>query len=105
MRNGGRGTGGWRQCGPRRLAYQCQLVVPISYRGVPVGQHRLDLLVEGEVVVELKAVEELTRAHFAVVGSYLRAIDRRHGLRINFAPPTLDVRRVLARAPLRVRTR
>jgi GxxExxY protein len=68
----------------------------VLYDGVEVGQHRLDLLVEGEIVVELKAVRALEDAHFSIVRSYLRAVGRRLGLLLNFDAPTLEIRRVIA---------
>ena len=48
------------------------------------------------IVVELKAVKEIADVHFAVVRSYLRASCRTHGLILNFAKPTLEVKRVVA---------
>lgn len=79
----------------RQLAFQRQLAVPVLYHGVEVGMHRLDLVVANEIVVELKAVREITDAHFAIVRSYMRALGRRHGLMLNFAKPTLEIKRVL----------
>ena len=58
--------------------------------------HRLDLFVSDQIVVELKAVKEITDLHFAVVRSYLRAVDRKHGLILNFSKQTLEVKRVSA---------
>ena len=60
----------------RRIAFARQLAVPIAYQGVEVGLHRLDLFVEEQIVVELKAIKELTPTHFAIVRSYLKAIRR-----------------------------
>lgn len=70
--------------------------MPVVYRGVEVGLHRLDLYVGEQIVVELKAVKSITDVHFAVVRSYLRAVGRKHGLILNFAKPTIEVKRVLA---------
>src|SRR5271167_3927891 len=56
----------------RDLAFQNQLEIIITYDGVEVGQHRLDLLVESTIVVELKAIKNLEDIHFAVVRSYLK---------------------------------
>ncbi|HEX7500133.1 MAG TPA: GxxExxY protein [Polyangia bacterium] len=47
------------------------------------------------IVVELKAVKALEDVHFAVVRSYLRAPGREHGLILNFAKPTLEIKRVI----------
>ena len=82
-----------RHCG---LRFERQLSVPIVYRGVEVGLHRIDLFVADEIVVELKAIKELVNEHFAIVRSYLRAAGRDHGLLLNFAKPTLEVKRVFA---------
>jgi len=70
--------------------------MPIVYRGIEVGLHRLDLFVEGQIVVELKAVKELTPTHFAIVRSYLKAVGREHGLILNFAKQKLEIKRVIA---------
>jgi GxxExxY protein len=83
----------------RRISLQRQLTVPVLYRDVEVGLHKLDLLVEGLIVVELKAVKELNDTHFAIVRSYLRAVGLDHGLILNFAKPTLEIKRVSARTP------
>jgi len=76
------------------VPFRRQVAVPVLYRGVEVGLHRLDLFVFDEIVVELKAVTRLQDVHFVVVRSYLRAADREHGLLLNFAKPTLEIKRV-----------
>ena len=81
----------------RGLKVEEQVEVPIEYEGVEVGRHRLDLLVEGTIVVELKAIKNLDNVHFAIVKSYLRAVGKEHGLLLNFAKPTLEVKRVICR--------
>lgn len=80
----------------QQIPFVRQLGVPVLYRGVEVGMHRLDLLVADEIVVELKAVKELADVHFAVVRSYLRATQNKHGLILNFAKYTLEAKRVVA---------
>jgi GxxExxY protein len=72
-----------------------QMEVQIEYLGVPVGLHRLDLLVQNEVIVELKAVKELADIHFAQIRSYLKATGIKVELLLNFSKPTLEVRRVV----------
>ena len=66
----------------------------LSYRGHFVGNHRLDLLIDNKLVVELKTVENITRDHYAQVKSYLRSVNERVGLLVNFAKFSADVRRV-----------
>ena len=80
----------------RGLEFQAELPVPILYGEEKVGEHRLDLLVENEIVVELKSVKNFEDVHFSVVKSYLKAIGRKHGLLLNFAAPTLQIKRVIA---------
>ena len=80
----------------RSIPFQRQLTVPVLYRGTEVGLHRLDLLVAKLIVVELKAIRALDDVHFAVARSSLRAVGKEHGLLLNFAKTTLDVRRVIA---------
>ena len=77
------------------LDFASQMEVQIEYLGVPVGLHRLDLLVQNEVIVELKAVKELSDIHFAQLRSYLKATGMKVGLLLNFSKPTLEVRRVV----------
>jgi GxxExxY protein len=70
--------------------------VIINYEGEEVGRHRLDILAESKVVVELKTVEELSKAHYAQVRSYLRATGLGTGILVNFAKEKADYRRVEA---------
>lgn len=76
------------------LTFERQKPVPVFYRGHPVGEHRLDLLVESQVVVELKAINTLENIHFAIVRSYLKALGLRDALLLNFAGTRLVMKRV-----------
>jgi GxxExxY protein len=78
----------------RKLEFARQLPVRIQFHGHGIGEHRLDLLVAGSVVVELKAVQAVDPIHFAIVRSYLKATGARCGLILNFAATTLQVNRV-----------
>lgn len=64
------------------------------YKGERVGKHRLDLFVADELVVELKAVEQLVKKHYAQVRSYLKAVKKPIGPLVNFSEFQLDARRV-----------
>ena len=72
------------ELGLRGLSFVRQPAVDVAYKGHPVGQGRLDLLVGDALVVELKAVEALTEAHKAQVISYLRMTGYRLALLMNF---------------------
>jgi len=77
------------------LNYEAQKEIKIEYLGVQIGTHRLDLIVENKIVVELKAVKELNEIHFAQLLSYLKASGIKVGLLLNFAKPKLEIRRVV----------
>ncbi len=69
----------------RGLAFERQKAFPVRYKNLTVKLgYRLDLLVEGELVVELKAIESVEPVHKAQLLSYLKLMDRRLGLLINF---------------------
>jgi GxxExxY protein len=67
------------------LRFERQVPLPVEYKGLRLDcAYRLDLLVEGSVLVELKAIEELLPIHKAQVLTYLRAARKQVGLLINF---------------------
>lgn len=74
-----------------------QVEIPVKYDGEEVGKHRLDLFIEDTIIVELKAIKNLEDIHFAIARSYLKAIGQKHGLLLNFAKPTLEIRRVISK--------
>jgi GxxExxY protein len=76
------------------LAFERQKAVPVFYRERLVGEHRLDLLVERQVVVELKSIKTIELIHFAIVRSYLKALDLRLALLLNFASAPRTIRRI-----------
>ena len=68
----------------------------VRYRGEVVGIYQADLVVDDEVVVELKAVRALDAVHRAQCMNYLRAASKQVGLLINFGTSRVDVQRVLS---------
>jgi GxxExxY protein len=69
----------------RGLRVEQQVVLPVRYDGVTIDLgYRLDLLVAGEIIVELKAVEKVTPLHEAQLLSYLKLSGKKVGLLINF---------------------
>ncbi len=85
------------ELGRREIPFQRQLMVPVRYREVEVGMHRLDLFVADQIVVEIKAITELQDVHFVIARSYLRAANRQHALILNFSKPSLEIRRVMSK--------
>ena len=74
------------------VAVEQQAAVVVRYEGVIVGEYAVDLLVEGAVVVELKAVRGFDDAHFAQCLNYLKAAGLRVCLLINFGRTRIEVR-------------
>jgi len=66
------------------LGFQRQFEAPVYYDSVHVGLHRADVLVEGQVVIELKSVDTLSDKHVAQVISTLKAVKAKVGLLLNF---------------------
>jgi GxxExxY protein len=81
----------------RGIRYARQVPVAVSYKGVVVGEARIDLIVEGEVIVELKACDGLSSAHRSQCITYLRATGHQIALLINFNVPVLrdGIKRVI----------
>ncbi|MGE3076898.1 MAG: GxxExxY protein [Dehalococcoidia bacterium] len=82
----------------REIPFIRQPVVEIGFKGHRVGEQRLDFLVCGCLIVELKAVESLAPIHTAQVVSYLRATNLRLGMLLNFnvSKMTAGIRRVIS---------
>jgi GxxExxY protein len=83
----------------RSLSFERQLLVPVVYKGISIDcKYRLDLLVQGIVVLELKTVERVLPIHEAQLLTYLRLLKKPVGLIVNFNVPVLKqgiLRRVL----------
>lgn len=77
------------------LRYERQKTIVVFYDGKPIGEHRLDLLLEGLVVLKLKATAAIEDVHLATAKSYLKATVLQLALVVNFARPVLDIRRVV----------
>ena len=77
------------------IGFESQNEIKIEYHGKNVGTHRLDLVIEEKIVVELKAVKELTDSHFAQLISYLKATNLKVGLLLNFSKPTIEIKRIV----------
>jgi GxxExxY protein len=81
----------------RGLRYERQVLVEVTYKGKPIGTNRIDLIVEGKVIVELKSCEALNPVHRAQLICYLKLKKLRVGLLVNFNVPILrdGVKRVV----------
>jgi len=73
----------------RGIPYERQKPVAIRYKDIVAGEQRLDLLVDGKVIVELKAIKDFEDIHLAIALSYMRATNVQVALLINFNKPRL----------------
>ena len=70
----------------RGLKVERQVPVPIHYEGIRFDEgYRLDLIVEDKVIVEIKSVESIASVHKKQLLTYLKLLDKRLGLLINFS--------------------
>jgi len=66
------------------IAFERQIAFPMLYKGKNIGEYRLDLFVEKQIVVEIKSVERFDPVFAAQVLTYLRVTGAKVGLLINF---------------------
>ena len=72
----------------RRLKVEQEKALPLYFKGVMLNKEfRIDLLVEDEIIIEVKAVETLLPVHIAQIISYLKLADKRLGFLFNFHTP------------------
>jgi GxxExxY protein len=82
------------ELGQRVIQVDRECEVDIQYRGVRIDRYRLDIVVDGKVILELKAVDELHPRHQAQLISYLRAAGFRLGMLVNFGSDRLRIIRL-----------
>ena len=79
----------------RGMKVDVEKVFDLTYKGEKVGTHRLDLIVEDKIVVELKTVERFAPHHSAQLLSYLKASGHKLGILVNFSRAKVESRRVV----------
>jgi len=83
----------------RGLDARNQVHLDVLYRGQPVGCFAPDIIVNGIVIIELKAIESLAKAHEAQLVNYLVATGKQVGLLINFGPEGVTIKRKVRTLP------
>jgi GxxExxY protein len=78
----------------RDILFERQKKVTVRYKGRVVGTHRLDFVVDGKIVLELKAGSTLTDVFKQQTLSYLKATGLRLGILINFGTPRVEYIRI-----------
>ena len=76
------------------LSIKTQEPIKVHYSGNVVGEYFADIVVEDEIILELKAVKKIENIHFAQCQNYLKATGKKLGLLINFGGERIQVKRV-----------
>ena len=83
----------------RGLKASNQVPIKVSYKEIVVGEYIADILVEENVIVEVKTVEKLDKVHEAQLLNYLKATGIRVGLLVNFRHPKAQIKRMVLDLP------
>jgi GxxExxY protein len=79
----------------RGLKAESQVPITVRYQNTIVGEYFADVLVEDQVIVELKAVDILQKIHTAQMLHYLKATGKKVGLLINFGNQKAEIKRFI----------
>jgi GxxExxY protein len=79
----------------RKLKAESQVPITVRYKGVEIGEYFADIVVEKQVLLELKAVDSLQKIHEAQLFNYLKATGYKIGLLINFTHPKAEIKRFI----------
>jgi GxxExxY protein len=77
------------------IEYEKQKVVRVEYGGQCLGNQRMDLLVNGEIINEIKACAKIIPVHRDQLISYLKTSNKRLGLILNFGRRRVEIKRVV----------
>ena len=77
------------------LKVEGQVPIQVDYKGQVVGEYVADLVVEDQVIIELKSVKDLNKSHEAQLLNYLKATGHNIGLLVNFTHPKAEIKRFI----------
>jgi len=79
----------------RKIPFEQQVRLPVSYKDILVGEYIADFMIDGKLIVEIKAVSNFNSQHQAQAMHYLAATGLRLALLLNFGTGSLEHRRVI----------
>jgi GxxExxY protein len=87
----------WRRTELKNQGLKAENQIPIKvyYKDSEVGEYFADIVVENQVIIELKAVEQLQKIHEAQLLNYMKATGYKIGLLVNFKYPKAEIRRFI----------
>ena len=77
------------------INFEREKVIRVEYKNKFIGEQRIDFLIESELILELKSIERIGNIHIAQILSYLKSLDKRLGLILNFGETKLGIKRVV----------
>ena len=77
------------------LRAESQVPIKVQYKGFEVGEYFADIVVENEVILEIKAIDSLQKVHEAQLLNYLKATGYKIGLLVNFTYPKAEIKRFI----------
>ena len=78
-----------------KIKYQRELILPVSFDGEKKGRNRIDFLIEDKIIVEFKNKRIIARDDYNQIKRYLKSLDKKLGLLVNFNDKYLKPRRIL----------
>jgi len=83
----------------RRIPFEEEKVLPVYYKGQLIGEYKADIVVDGKIIPELKAVSVITKTHEAQALHYLAATGLQLALILNFGTGSLQQKRIARSLP------
>jgi GxxExxY protein len=77
----------------RGLDSKNQVPIKVTYKGIEVGEYFADIVVNNQVILELKAIQSLEKIHEAQILNYLKATSFKIGMLVNFSHPKAQIKR------------
>ena len=81
------------ELGKAGLKAENQVPVKVKYKGKEIGDYFADIIVESQIILEIKAVESLKKIHEAQLLNYLKATEMTIGVLVNFTHPKAEIKR------------
>ena len=76
----------------RNISAECQVTISLQYKGFNLSkEYKIDILVEKQIIIELKSVDSILPVHEVQLISYLKLADKRMGFLINFNVPLIKI--------------
>jgi GxxExxY protein len=77
----------------RGIKAESQVPIEVTYKGEEVGEYVADIIIEDQIILELKAIDSLQKIHEAQLLNYLKATEYKLGFLVNFKHPKAEIKR------------